>query len=321
LGLNLDINSLLKMLKKTTIVTLIVSSLLTAIICTITLFLGFSWSSSLMMGISLIFSSTIISLKLLPTTALHHQHIGNLVISILLLQDIIAIVVITALGAFMIESASAQYLQIFKVSIALPVLIVIGFGLQTFVLKHLLRRFNRFQEYIFLVAIGWCLGMSELGHWLGMPYEIGAFIAGIVLASSPIAQYIYENLKPLRDFFLVIFFFSVGASFDFIKASQFIVSIGVITMILLILKPIFFGGLLRLFKEDAKTSWEVGFRLGQGSEFSLLIAILANKVALLSHSGLLVTQAVTLLTFIISSYFVVVTLPNPLALSDKLRKD
>ena len=69
------------------------------------------------------------------------------------------------------------------------------------VLLALIKRFDRYHEYIFLLSIGWCLGMAELAIWLGLSAEIGAFIAGISIASSPIAQYIAISLKPLRDFF------------------------------------------------------------------------------------------------------------------------
>ncbi len=79
-----------------------------------------------------------------------------------------------------------------------------------YVLLPLITRFDRFHEYIFLLAIGWCLGLAESARALGLSEEIGAFIAGIAIATSPISQYIAVNLKPLRDFFLILFFFSVG---------------------------------------------------------------------------------------------------------------
>ena len=72
-----------------------------------------------------------------------------------------------------------------------------------FVLLKLIQKFDRFHEYIFLVAIGWCLGMAEGAQFLGLSAEMGAFAAGVVLATSPISQYIATSLKPLRDFFLI----------------------------------------------------------------------------------------------------------------------
>ena len=88
------------------------------------------------------------------------------------------------------------------------------------ILLNLIKRFDRYHEYIFLLSIGWCLGMAELAIWMGLSAEIGAFIGGISIASSPIAQYIAISLKPLRDFFLVVFFFSVGSALDMALLSQ-----------------------------------------------------------------------------------------------------
>ena len=83
-----------------------------------------------------------------------------------------------------------------------------------YILQPLFARFDRIGEYVFLLAIGWCLGVAELFEYAGLSREIGAFIAGISIATSPIAAYIALNLKPLRDFFLILFFFSLGGGFD-----------------------------------------------------------------------------------------------------------
>ncbi len=321
LGLNLQLKNMMKMLNKTILVTFVSSSIFACMTVLVCHYYGFSWSASLIIGASLIFSSTIICLKLLPTTALHHQHIGNIVISVLLLQDIIAIVMLTGLGILSVGVESFGYFELIRVFLALPVLLLVGYLAEKYVLFQLLRHFNRFQEYIFLLAIGWCLGMAQLAFWLGVPHEIGAFIAGVTLASSPISQYIYENLKPLRDFFLIVFFFSIGAAFDFTLAYQVIAVVLVLTVMILVMKPIVYWFLLLLFKEERKTAWEVGVRLGQASEFSLLIAFMAVQSQLLDNKAYIVIQAVTMLTFVFSSYFVVLKLPNPVAVSDKLRRD
>ena len=321
LGLNLQLKSLLQTLNKTVLITFVSSAIFACMCFIVCRYYGFSLSASLLIGASFIFSSTIICLKLLPTTALHHKHIGNIVISVLLLQDIIAIIMLTGLGILSVGVESFGVLQIIKVFLALPVLLAVGYFAQKYVLFQLLRKFNRFQEYIFLVAIGWCLGLSQLAFWMGVPHEIGAFIAGVTLASSPISQYIYENLKPLRDFFLIVFFFSVGAGFDFTLAYDVLGVVLVLSALILIIKPIVYWALLTLFKEERKSAWEVGARLGQASEFSLLIAFMAFQSHLLDQDAYVVIEAVTMLTFIFSSYFVVLKFPSPVAVSDKLRQD
>ena len=156
----------------------------------------------------MMFSSTIIGIKLLPTTVLHHRHIGELMIGMLLLQDLLAILVLVVLFSAAGEGdgmGSALALS----TLGLPLLAGSALVIVRFVLLPLITRFDRFHEYIFLLALGWCLGMAEAAKALGLSEEIGAFIAGITIATSPISQYIAVNLKPLRDFFLILFFFSV----------------------------------------------------------------------------------------------------------------
>ena len=84
------------------------------------------------------------------------------------------------------------------------------------------------------------MGIAQLAETMGLSYEIGAFTAGVAIASSPIALHIAESLKPLRDFFLVMFFFGLGAGFDIAAASAVIVPAAIIGFGLLLLKPIVF---------------------------------------------------------------------------------
>jgi Kef-type K+ transport system membrane component KefB len=115
-------------------------------------------------------------------------------------------------------SAGGQFelTPLIKAFAALPVLIAAIYLMVKCTILPLVSRFDRFHEYIFLLAIGWCMGCAELAHFFGLSAEIGAFVAGITLATSPIAQYIANSLKPLRDFFLILFFFSLGAGIDLV---------------------------------------------------------------------------------------------------------
>jgi Kef-type K+ transport system membrane component KefB len=169
--------------------------------------------------------------------------------------------------------------------------------------------------------VGWCLGLSEAAHALGLSAEIGAFIAGVSLATSPISQYIAVNLKPLRDFFLVLFFFSVGARFNLGLIGEIILPALVLSALMLALKPVTYRFLLKGVSEKRILAWDLGFRLGQVSEFSLLIAYVAASGALISSEASLLIQATTILTFVVSSYIVVLNYPSPIAISDHLRRD
>lgn len=319
LGLHLHPQNLLRTLSKVSWITLVSSFIFAATGWAVTHAFGFSNVESVVVGVSLMFSSTIIGLKLLPTTVLHHQHTGELMISILLAQDIIAIVVLLFLqGA---ADTSISLLALAKVIVALPVLLVVAYAVQKYLLTLLLRKFDRYQEYIFLVAIGWCLSMSVFAHAMGLSDEIGAFIAGVALATNPVSFYIAESLKPLRDFFLVIFFFSIGADFNFTYIHQVALPAIILAALILLGKPLVFRLLLKPLKEDSKVSWEVSFRLAQASEFSLLVIYLAASTALISEAASSLVQACTILTFIFSSYWVVLRYPTPMGATERLKRD
>ena len=194
-------------------------------------------------------------------------------------------------------------------------------GFVRWVLLPLIKRFDRFHEYIFLLALGWCLGLAELAHSIGLSAEIGAFIAGVSLASSLISQYIAINLKPIRDFFLVLFFFSIGASFNFPLMHSVWLQCLVLATLVVTIKPLVFGYIIRPICKSKATSWEVGFRLGQTSEFSILIATLAAGSLLISESASLLIQATAIITFVASSYLVVWNFKSPIAVKDHLRHD
>ena len=205
--------------------------------------------------------------------------------------------------------------------LGLPALIALAYAGVRWGLLKLLARFDAFHEYIFLVAIGWCLALATLADVLGLSMEIGAFIAGVSLATSPIAQYIADHLRPLRDFFLVLFFFSVGAALDVTLIPTYWLPAVLLAALLLAIKPVVFAMLLTRQGEQRDSSWEVGYRLGQASEFSLLLSYIAVSNALVSDGAALVLQFATVLTLVVSSYFVIFRYPSPIAPDPKLRRD
>ena len=320
LGLHLPPQKLIHMLKKVVWVGVISSLVFLLVGYGISLAFGYTQAEALVIGAAMMFSSTIIGIKLLPTTILHHQHTGEVMIGVLLFQDIIAIIVLLLLHSFSVGSLNVVDLS--ALVIGMPFIIAVAFFFERFVLIKLLARFDRIREYLFLVAIAWCLSLSELANALHLSGEIGAFVAGVTLASSPISLYIAESLRPVRDFFLVLFFFSVGAGFDLTYLPQVILPALLLAATLLVLKPVIYRILLRQVSETNQVSWEVGFRLGQVSEFSLIIAYVAHADGhLIGSQAAYLIQATTILTFIVSCYYIVMRYPTPVAVSDRLRRD
>jgi Kef-type K+ transport system membrane component KefB len=325
IGLDMQPSHLLQMLRKGYMVAFISSLAFALLGFFVGYGFGFSMIDSLIIGASTMFSSTIIGIKLLPTTVLHHKQTGELVVGLLLLQDLLAIILLTLLTTLGQQFSAGLELSLnvdLLISLAaLPLIMLAALGFVRWVLLPLIKRFDRFHEYIFLLALGWCLGLAELAHSIGLSAEIGAFIAGVSLASSVISQYIAINLKPIRDFFLVLFFFSIGASFNFPLMHSIWFQCLVLAALVVTIKPIVFGWIIRPICNSKATSWEVGFRLGQTSEFSILIATLAASSMLISESASLLIQATAIITFVASSYLVVWNFKSPIAVKDHLRHD
>ena len=159
-----------------------------------------------------------------------------------------------ALGS--IGNGETDFLAYASALVALPLLLFISWQLVRFIFLPLLTKFDKIQEYIFLLSIGWCLGMSELAVFFGLSHEIGAFIAGVSIASSPISLYIAQSLKPLRDFFLVLFFFTIGASLNLQMLPEVAIGAILIAGVLLVLKPLVFRFLLGNLSESKNLAWE-----------------------------------------------------------------
>ena len=316
LGLDMQPKNLIATLKKTFLVTIASSLIFVALGVATGLLFKFSLTESLVIGFGMIFSSTIIGIKLLPTTVLHQKHMGELMVGILLMQDFIAIFILVFLDSGNLEQSRAL-----QMLIAVPCLVLFAYLTTRYVLIKLIARFDHFKEYIFLLAIGWCLAVAELAASLGLSAEIGAFIAGVSLATNPISQFISVSLKPLRDFFLILFFFSLGAQFNIGLIEQIAAPALVLAALALVIKPVVFQFLLRKFSERSRLAWDAGLRLGQISEFSLLIAFVATSSGMIGEAASLVIQGAAIVTFLVSSYIVVMYCPTPIASNPKLRRD
>lgn len=319
LGLNLEPQDLLRVFREAVVVTLVSSTLFGIAGAAIAYGFEFSLIDCLLIGITLMFSSTIIGLKLLPTTALHHQHMGRIIVSVLLLQDIIAVLVLLALQSF--AGTQQSWSEAGLTILALPTLVGASYLGARYLLTRLFAAYDQIQEYIFLLTIGWCLGFAQLGHSVGLSYEIGAFIGGVGLAANPIARFIAESLKPLRDFFLVMFFFALGAGFDISVLPMVALPGCVLAVTVLVGKPLIFKWLLQRQAEKRHLAGEIGVRLGQVSEFSLLVVLMALQLEVISEHAASLVQSVTILTFLASSYWIVLRYPTPIALPNTLRKD
>ena len=298
--------------------TLFTSLVFLAVISSAALLLNFALVDSIIIGAALMFSSTIVSLKLIPTTALHHKHTGEMMISVLLMQDVIAIIFILLLTGGQSDDVGMAIAILF---IKLILLIIIAYVLVRYVVNSLFQRFDIIREYTFLLALGWGMLGAGAAKAVGLSYEMGAFIAGVAFASSPVAMAVAENLKPLRDFFLILFFFSIGAQFNYLVTQDVLLAGLLIAILIVVIKPFVFKQGFQIIGENKKLSMELGVRLGQGSEFSLLLVYSALAAGLIDARSSYLVQMVVVFSFIFSTYWVVYRYRTPISSTEKNRMD
>ena len=322
-GIALHPHRLVQLFRQTMPVTLTVCAVSAGLSFGIALAWGFGPADSALVGLALMFSSTILVVKLLPTRTLHHDRMGAMCIGILVAQDLMAVAALVVLRIAYAPGAAT------RTASRVAIMIVGGIGLvpaallfEQFVLRRVLRTVYRFPETAHLVALAWCLGVGAAAKALGFSYELGGFVAGIALARCAVAEVLFEGLRTLRDFFLILFFFALGARLDLAAVVSVLAPAAAIAAALILVKPIVFHLMFRIVGETRAFASEAGLRLGQASEFGLIIiALIALELGVAERRLNELVVVATLLTMIISSYIVVFRYPTPMGTRDRLRVD
>lgn len=318
IGLNLQPIKLVSLFKQTSLFTISTSLVFALMSLLFAMLIGFDFQSALIFGAAMMFSSTVVGLKLIPTTTLHHRRTGEIMTSVLLFQDFLAILVILYLSREMSDHALISFLFLIAKFTGIGVFSFLGVR---FVMVPLLQRFDVIQEYTFLATLSWCLLWSVVAHSVGLSYEFGAFIAGLSIASCRVALVISEKLKPLREFFLILFFFAVGARLNLNLDPTLLTAAILFGAILVPIKAWVFRVAFRWGEETPQLTSELAARLAQASEFSLLVAFTALSMGALSGDRAMVIQVATIVSFVVSTYWVVLKYPTTISGDSKLRKD
>jgi Kef-type K+ transport system membrane component KefB len=238
--------------------------------------------------------------------------------SVLLLQDLLAILVILLITGDKGGNISLTFGLLAGKFVLLCLLAFLGVR---YIITPILSRFDVIQEYAFVVTLGWCLLSAEAAHVAGLSYEMGAFVAGLSIASCVVATAIAEHLKPLREFFLILFFFAIGANLNLRMSPLLLAGAVVFGIALVFLKTFVFKRAFLRSGENAGLSSELSIRLAQSSEFSLLVAFSASSAGLLTPDAAMVIQVATIVTFILSTYWVSLKYPTPISANPSKLQD
>ena len=258
---------------------------------------------SMIIGTALSFSSTIIILKLLSDKKEQGRLYGKLTIGLLIVQDLIATIALLFLSARSDGGLSLHKLGTLGLkglAIAVPL-----FLCTYFILPKLHTIIAGSQEFLFLFAIGWGFGIAALFEKAGFSLEIGSLIAGVSLASLPYATEISTRLRPLRDFFVIIFFIGLGLHLKLDHLGDILGYSLLFTLVVFVLKPLIVLVGLGLSGYTKGTSFRASITLGQISEFSLVFLLIAEREGLVATSMVTSVTLVALVTIALSSYMII----------------
>lgn len=267
--------------------------------------LGMSPVTALYVAVALTFSSTIIIVKLLSdkreVDALH----GRIAIGFLIVQDIVVVLVmigLTALG----EAGDTAGLGREALAVLIKGgLFIVAIGLlMHYVLTPLLHQLARSPELLVLFAIAWAVALGAAGSHLGFSKEVGAFLAGVSLASTPYREAIGSRLVSLRDFLLLFFFIDLGAGLDLATLDAQVVPAILLSLFVLLGNPLIVMIILGVMGYRKRTSFLAGLTVAQISEFSLILGALGLSLGHINADTMGLITLVGLITISASTYMI-----------------
>jgi Kef-type K+ transport system membrane component KefB/Trk K+ transport system NAD-binding subunit len=265
------------------------------------LLLGFPLPAALLIAVALTFSSTIIIVKLLSdkheTESLH----GRLALGVLLVQDLVAILVMLGITSLGTDSSHPPLLQVLTFLGKAGGLLLGVWAVTIYGLPRVLALLSRSTELLVLVGIAWALTLGHLGDLLGLGLELGAFLAGLSLASTPYREILGAKLVSLRDFLLLFFFVELGTRLELTGlAPQLPTAVALIVFVMAI-KPLVVLVALSVLGYRKRTSFLTGLTLAQMSEFSLIVLAMGAAAGLVRPETVGMVTLVGLVTIGLSS--------------------
>jgi Kef-type K+ transport system membrane component KefB len=275
--------------------------------------LGFDFVSSAYIAIALTFSSTIIIMKLISDRGDTETLYGKIAIGFLIVQDLIVMLMLVIVTSIPVGEGINSILLVTLAQGFVLILAVLFIGFK--ILPKAMDFISKSQEFLLLFSIGWCFIIAAIFQQANLGIEIGALIAGFTLAISPFRIEISSKLKALRDFFLVLFFISLGAGLAFGNITNYIIPIIVFSIFILIGNPLIVMTLMGFLGHTKRNGFMAGLTVAQISEFSIILIALGirsghltefilNGIKIPGQDVLLIVTAIGLITIAGSSYLI-----------------
>lgn len=300
IGLGMNVSELLKQGKSVLITAVVALITMVSLGFTVASLLGYMRTEALVIGLALFFSSTIIIVKILSDRKEQNRLHGQLAIGIILLDDLVATLALLFIAAGKNGGLEVdQFILLFVKGLALMLFLII---MNLKFLAKITKFMAASQELLFLFALSWGFGIGTLFEFAGFSLEVGALFAGVALGSVAYAQEITARLKPLRDFFVVVFFITLGESLDLHALGSVILPALILSAVVMVAKPAVITLTLGLLGYTKRVSFKAGINLSQISEFSIIMAVLAATSGMVREEVASIVTIVAMITIAISTY-------------------
>jgi Kef-type K+ transport system membrane component KefB len=274
--------------------------------------LGFDFMSSLFLAVGLTFSSTVVVVKLLDQKGDLGRLYGRIAVGIFLVQDLVVIAVLTLLTG-LTKGGGFDFFSILKglglAAGGMAILLVVTLLASKYVLPKPFAWASRNPDTIFIWALFWCFLITGLAGAMGLSVEVGAFLAGIALAQLPYGNDLHQRLHPLMNFFVAIFFVTLGVQIDLAAALDNWVASVVLSLFVIIGNPLIFMIIIARMGYSEITAFRASVTVAQISEFSFIFATLGLAAGLIGQEVLSITAFVGILTIAVSAYMIIYTEP------------
>lgn len=262
---------------------------------------SFSFLASIYIAVALSFSSTVIIVKLLSEKGDLNSLYGRVSVGLLLVQDLVVILILIGLNA--IEGSGGIAINsVFQIIFGGVVMFGLMITLGRSVIPYIFRKIAHSQELLFLVSLAWLLFFSIIAKAAGFSIEIAGFLAGIALANSSHKYHIASKVKPLRDFFILIFFATIGSLMAVSNFGSILIPIITLTLFVMITKPIIVMFILKYLGYTKRTNFLTSATIPQISEFSLIFASVGLSMGHINDQIFAIIAIVGMATFTMSTY-------------------
>ena len=268
------------------------------------LLLGMSATVALYVAVALTFSSTIIIVKLLSDKRELDELHGRIALGFLIVQDIVVVLVMIVLSTVGGDRDGSVQLQIALVALKGAALVAAMAVIMRWVLPRLLHLVASSQELLIVSAVAWAVSVAAFSDWLGFSVEVGAFLAGFAVASTPYRESIAASLTGLRDFLLLFFFIELGAQLDFSAIGSQIPAALVLSVFVLIGNPVIVLVIMGVMRYPKRVSFLSGLAVAQISEFSLILITLGRELGHVGNDAVGLVTLVGMITIAISTYMI-----------------